>query len=338
MLDPLNIKYFRFAVGSDIGKETPNDISAKCIICGDSEKDQRQKRLHLFRKSSYTDDKIHCFNCEFSGNMYMFLKECNTNLYEQYKKEKRESNFNNLKQKHTEPKEYDDIDIGYTYKPKVKVKSFKFPKEFIPASESERGTMYLTGRNLGTEDIYFAPSGVNMGDKFLPIKDSIIIPLWYKKEKNLVYGFQARSIEGKTFYSYIPEENTGYKVWFGGNFPKKKGETVIVTESIFDSMSTGFKRENVCAILGASENEFLTKMFNNVIYCLDNQRKDMTSLQKSKELLERGERVFIWPKEIEEKDFNAMRINGWSGEMVKNLIKNNIFTGLKGILTLKLTR
>jgi len=345
MLDPINIKYFKFAVGDGIGKESINDISAKCIICGDSENDTRQKRLHLYRKSSYTNDKVHCFNCSFSGNMYMFLKECNSNLYEQYKKENRENNFHSIKEKrnHDQLKDAEQPNISFLYKQKEKekekeIKTFEFPKEFIPAEDREKSKNYLLGRKLKTDDIFFSEKNIKIGDKYIPVQNSIIIPLWYNKEKWLVYGFQARSIEGKKFYSYIPEENTGYKVWFGGGFPIKKEETCIVTESIFDSMSTGFKRKNVCAILGASENSFLKEMFKNVIYCLDNQRKDRTSLQKSKELLEKGEMIFIWPKEIEEKDFNAMIMNGYTEEEINKIIKNNIFIGMKGILKLKLIK
>lgn len=336
MLDPINVKYFRFAVGSDVGKETPNDISAKCVICGDSEKDARQKRLHLFRKSSYTDDKIHCFNCEFSGNMYMFLKACNTNLYEQYKKEKRETSFNNMKEKHQPKEDNEQPDFGYTYKKKAEVFSFQFPKEFIPAEDSPMAKAYLNGRELTTEDIYFAPTGIKMGDKFLPIKDSIVIPLWYKKEDNLVYGFQARSIEGKTFYSYIPEENTGYKVWNWFNIDKTKA--VFVFESVFDALSSGLPRDRIVAALGADLNDDRIGEIEEAIFCFDNQWQDATSKKKSLILLQDKYRVFIWPTDIEEKDANGWLKNHHSPMNFARIILSNILSGSKGVLKLKLAR
>lgn len=336
MLDPINVKYFRFAVGSDIGKETPNDISAKCVICGDSEKDARQKRLHLFRKSSYTDDKIHCFNCEFSGNMYMFLKACNSNLYEQYKKEKRETNFNNMKEKYTQPKEEEQPDIGYTYKRKSEVHTFQFPKEFIPAEQSDKAKAYLSGRELTTEDIYFAPTGIEMGEKFLPIKDSIVIPLWYNKEANLVYGFQARSTEGKTFYSYIPEENTGYKVWNWFNIDKTKA--VFVFESVFDALSSGLPRDRIVAALGADLNDDRISEIEEAIFCFDNQWQDATSKKKSLILLQDKYRVFVWPTDIEEKDANGWLKNHHSPMNFARIILSNIVSGSKGVLKLKLAR
>jgi len=329
MLDPINVKYFRFAVGSDIGKETPNDIAAKCIICGDSEKDVRQKRLHLYKKSGYDDDAIHCFNCEYTGNMYSFLRDTNSNLFEQYKKEKRETSFNNLKQKKKEPELAGEF---YKYKPKEKteLKTFRLPKPFIKASESEKATAYLKRRMAPVEEFYFSEKSFKFGEKYLPLEDCIIIPLWFDRAKGLVYGFQGRSVEGKTFYTYIPDENTGMKVWLGGEYGEE-GDIVLVAESVFDAMSMGFKLNAVGAVLGASENEYFDKHFRNVVYCLDNQRLDPTSKKKSKDLLKKGSHVFIWPKGIQHKDFNALLTSGMPASEIKIMIVENTFSGMKGI-------
>ena len=330
MIDPINVKYFKFAVGSDIGKETPNDISAKCIICGDSEKDSRKKRLHLYRKSNYDTDIVHCFNCEWKGNMYSFLKETNSNLFEQYKKETREANFNNLKQK----KETPQPEISYNYSSKKekkdKIKTFKLPNELIKASENNRARDYLENRLVDVDEFYYAPSDIKFQGKYLPIKDSIVIPLWYNTDKWLVYGFQARSIEGKRFHTYIPEENSGLKIWYGGKFGER-GNIVLVAESVFDAMSMGFKKEGIGAVLGASENSYFKEHFHNVVYCLDNQRIDPTSKEKSKELLKKGEYVFVWPKSIQEKDFNALLKSGMPKEEIKQMIIENTFRGIKGM-------
>ena len=330
MLDPINVKYFRFAVGSDIGKETPNDISAKCIICGDSEKDARQKRLHLYKKSGYDDDAVHCFNCEFTGNMYSFLRDTNSNLFEQYKKEKRQSSFISMKKKKEEP---ELAGAFYQYKPKVEkstLKTFKLPKPFIKASENEKATAYLERRMAPVSEFYYSEKSFKYGEKYLPLEDCIIIPLWFNRAKGLVYGFQGRSIEGKTFYTYIPDENTGMKVWVGGEYGQED-DIVLVAESVFDAMSMGFKLKSVGAVLGASENEYFDKHFKNVVYCLDNQRLDPTSKKKSKELLKKGEHVFVWPKGVQYKDFNALLTSGMEPPEIKMMIIENTFSGMKGI-------
>jgi len=331
MLDPINVKFFKFAVGSGIGKETPNDISAKCVICGDSEKDERQKRLHLYRKTQYENDVVHCFNCEFSGNMYSFLREYDTTLFEQYKREKRETSFNNLKEK---KQDTEAVVMQNTYKKKSKIFTFPFPKEFIPSEENEKAKKYLSGRKLTCDDIYYSPDGIKLGEKYIPIKDCIVIPLWHNKELGTVYGFQARSIEGKTFYTYIPDENTGYKVWNWFGIDKTK--PIFVFESVFDAKSSGLPEDRIVAALGADLNEDRINEVNEAIFCFDNQFKDPTSKKKSTDLLQNGFRVFVWPTNIEEKDSNKWLQNSTNGESFARIILTNIESGGKGVLRLKL--
>jgi len=335
MLDSIDVKYFRFAVGSDIGKETPNDISARCIICGDSEKDIRQKRLHLYQKSSYDSPAVHCFNCEFSGNMHSFLRETNSVLFEQYKKEKRETSFNAMKQKHVEKETDEIIDIGYTYK-KKQVYNFEFPKEFIPASDSEEAKVYINGRSLSTKGVFYSPVDISVGDKYLPIKDSIIIPLWYKRDQNLVYGFQARKIKEKRFYTFIPEQNTGYKVW--NWFEIDKTQPTFIFESVFDAMSSGLPRNRIVAALGADLNDDRISELKEAIFCLDNQHKDRTSKIKSTELLQNGYRVFVWPTDIQQKDSNSWLQETNPEKSFAHIILSNLMVGNKGVLKLKLSK
>ena len=76
MLDRVDIKYFKLAVGSNIGRETDNDISARCPICGDSSKKKNSKRLHLYTKGDITN--INCFNgdCQCQNKtVYSFLRD-----------------------------------------------------------------------------------------------------------------------------------------------------------------------------------------------------------------------------------------------------------------------
>lgn len=334
MLDPINVKFFKFAAGVGIGKETPNDISAKCVICGDSEKDERQKRLHLYRKTQYENDVVHCFNCEFSGNMYSFLKAYDTTLFEQYKREKREASFNNMKSKKED--NTDSIVIQTTYKKKVKVFSFPFPDDFIPAEENLKAKRYLAGRKLPTDGIYYSPEGINLAGKFIPIKDCIVIPLWFNEAERSVYGFQARSIEGKTFYTYIPDENSGYKVW--NWFGIDKSKPVFVFESTFDALSSGLPRERIVAALGSDLNDDRIGEIDEAIFCLDNQFQDLTSKTKSLKLLKDGYRVFIWPNSIQDKDSNSWLQHTTSTKSFAHVILPNIMSGGKGILRLKLSK
>jgi len=470
-LEHINVKYFKYAC-DEIGKETPVDINAKCIICGDSDKDKRQKRLHLYTKANYDGDAIKCFNCEWTGNMFSFLREVDSSLFELYKKETREKSFNNLKRKHHEKKEYNDaaIQMG-SYKRKARTESgtskadgvygsdsktetggsdesfsqnngysegeidetnsgrsgrdlqihsgkepqrldendggqgvnvgrkrnysfsmsgfagangveleesgttnavsnepiresesgsngtdnehqtsddkvkglgklpddvFEMPDEFRPACESADAVGYLRGRGLDPEFYYYSPDWINFNGKSMPLKHAIIVPLWVLKDDNVMYGFQARHIDTKFFYTYIPEENTGFKVWNWYNIDKSK--PTFIFESVFDAESSGLPQDRICAALGADLNdERLAELFEP-IFCFDNQRYDETSRIKTVKLLKRGFRCFVWDKQIQYKDTNDAIQGGLPKPDMAKYILSHLETGMTGIIKTKLKR
>jgi len=325
MLDPVNVKFFKFAVGSDIGKEGVNDVSSRCIICGDSQKNKHMKRLHLYRKSSYKEDRVACFNCGWHSNMYGFLKETNSNLFDQYRAEKRQDSFNSMKRK-KEPQP----SIEFEYKVKQKLKLFDVPDEFIQAKDNKNASDYLKKRMVPEEDFFYSESGFELHGDYRPIGGCIITPLWYSREDEILYGFQARSIEGKTFYTYIPEQNTGMKVWCGIDF-QYEGDLILVSESVFDSKSMGISNENIGAILGSTDNDHFDENYKYVIYCLDNQHHDHTSKKRTKQLLKSGKHVFVWPKQVVYKDFNEMLTSGVELSTIKEMITSNVYDGMKGL-------
>lgn len=86
MLSPIDIKYFKLAVGNAT-KDSDTDIAVKCPICGDSKIHKNSKRLHLYQKNNIT--LVKCFNggCEVNNNMYNFLKLYYPDLLSSYKNE-----------------------------------------------------------------------------------------------------------------------------------------------------------------------------------------------------------------------------------------------------------
>ena len=65
-----------------------------------------------------------------------------------------------------------------------------------------------------------------------PINDYLVIPLYCN---NKMYGFYSRSMNEHKFYTYIPDKNTGFKVWNLYNIDTTK--PVYVFEGIFDALS-----------------------------------------------------------------------------------------------------
>jgi len=467
-LEHINVKYFKYAC-DEIGKETPVDINAKCVICGDSDKDKRQKRLHLYTKTNYDSDALKCFNCEWTGNMYSFLREVDSSLFEQYKKETREKSFNTLKQKRKEFKnaaiqmgsyqrttgtksgtseadgihgsdsktetggsdesfsqnnghsegEIDETNSGrsgrdlqihsgkeprrldandgdqgvnvgrkrnYSFsmsgfagangiepeessqaneRPNEPIREsesgidggddasqtsgdtlkdlgilpddvFEMPDEFRPAWESADAVGYLQGRGLDPSLYFYSKDWITFRGKSMPLKNCIIVPLWVLKDDNVLYGFQARSIESKFFYTYIPDENSGFKVWNWYGVDKSK--PTFIFESAFDAESSGLPLDRVCAALGADLNETRLEELHEPIFCLDNQRMDETSRRKTVQMLRKGYRAFVWDKTMPYKDTNDAIRGSYSKSDVAKYILSHLESGMTGMIKAKLKR
>ena len=88
MLNPIDVKYFKIAVGqSRIKHESSVDIQCRCPICGDSQKSKNKARLHLYFRDG--ESRVNCFNeCKVRNRtMYGFLRDFYPELLEGYRQE-----------------------------------------------------------------------------------------------------------------------------------------------------------------------------------------------------------------------------------------------------------
>lgn len=107
-LDEIDSRYFMMVMSGEIGTIGDADISASCPICNEGKSYGRKKRFHLYIKDSYDSANVKCFNCNYSSNMYGFLKENHPSEFQLYQNEKRGSSLNELKMSfgfEEEPKE-----------------------------------------------------------------------------------------------------------------------------------------------------------------------------------------------------------------------------------------
>jgi hypothetical protein len=224
-LSTIDVRYFKLAVGQEnIGKENSVDIVARCPVCGDSQKNKNSKRLHLYIKNNET--RINCFNgdCEVNNKTtYGFLKSFYPNLLENYKRENFIQNLNTLSgtesedvfagiaeniNKSTQPPNNQQI------KPVVTHNLFKYFENIL---EHDEALSYLAKRGFdyfnSKFEWYFGKQDLRIGDKLYKLTNSLIIPLYYEEE---MYGFYSRNIHNKEFFTYMPEQNIGYKIfnWF----------------------------------------------------------------------------------------------------------------------------
>ncbi len=320
-------------------KEKQNDIACKCIVCGDSAKNASSKRMHLYTKESYEDRGIvRCFNgdCEYSASLYTFIKEYSPSLLSGYIAETGNKSLETL--------ENEEMVVMRSKKvtPKV-VKGkdlFEVPTEFLELNsngnlahkylEQERGLDYEPEKY---GKWYYCNDKLMVGGKEIYLKNKIIIPLYEDGSFDKYYGFYSRSLDQKFFHTFIPDNNSGYKIWNWCNIDRTK--PVYIFEAIFDAISSGL--DNCIAILGSSIDKSRIRELNEPIFVYD---CDKTGIIKSKKMAEKH-KVFIWPSSLktrfgEKLDLNMLLKKGVTKEQLSQMIIKHTYSGVEAIVKLEL--
>lgn len=327
MLNSINVKYWELAHSSeDLGYYKEDDYNARCDVCGDSKKRKNLKRLHLYRKPSYDDDSVKCHNCGETFTMYSYLRDHHPALLPSYAQEMGMTKLDNLQ---SVPRILNIQEVKKTNT----LFTFNKPPEFNnPTAEVGK---YLKSRGFskdilneklkGDFKVYISNGTIQLLDKTVSLKNYIIIPLL---ENGKWYGFYSRSLDTKTFYTYLPPQNTGYKLW--NYFTVNKKDTVYIFEAIFNALSTSLPG---IACLGSDIDEDKLKTLSKPVFVFDN---DETGVLKSLKYAEKGHKIFIWPSEIKQKDVNDLLRDGWTVEQIDKFITDNIFEGITAIIRLKM--
>jgi len=319
MLREVNRRYFLKAVqGAKIKKDTPYEIQCNCPLCGD-----KKYRLHLYHNKQKNIDLVHCFNAGCVLDSPMTFKRAlpylNPSLEEAYKKEtlmeiisnsyiKEDNPLKSLLQKKKSAVADTGIDFLHFFRDCKKSKRcLEYLKKRLKWQSKDDfsrdfqilGNVYYNGKKEETR--FFEHSSEK--DKKHYVKDSIIIPI---RDKGREVGFYSRALEDRRFSTFLLPDIP--KFW--KNCPVS--EMQIVTESIFDSVSTGF--ENIGAMLSADTPPEISPP-ENCIVAFDNDKTGFEKLYKEIENTISGKgkykRFFIWPYSfrgvvIEEKDFNEL--------------------------------
>ena len=332
MLNPLDVKYFKMAVGSSrISKETPDDIAVKCPICGDSHTGKKA-RLHLYKKGDVT--LVNCFNgdCPCKNKpVRKFLRQFFPDIEFAYNRESF-SEKNLLKSVSDELDFTKHIETSFlTHKVKTNEAQFKFtnglksalkPIEGSPAEQylKSRGFEISDSKNLG--QWFWCPTDLKIGDQLFKTSKSIVIPLYWQ---NNIYGFYSRHLTEKIFYSYINPSAQGFKVWNWFNIDKTK--PVYIFEGIFDALSaikSGLTNSVAC--MQATLPEDRISELAEPVFCLDNDRIGLKNILK----LCRNYKVCVFDNPY--KDCNEMLLAGLD---VKSEIDNHIETGIKAEIKIR---
>ena len=283
----------------------------RCPLCGDSKKHKNKARGYVYPLKA--DMNYKCHNCGASSTFSNFLKSLDPTLHKQYIFEKFQTRNTGKGSIIEKPK--------LDFKKPVFKKQLDLPK----ASEVSVAKEYLEKRMLDPTQFYFAKKfreWVNTKKQTFDTigrdESRIIIPM-YDTERNLI-GFQGRAL-GPNFVKYIT-------VMLQENAPKIYGldkintnQTVYVVEGPFDSTFV----ENSVALCG-SDGDMAHLEGSDIVYVYDNEPRNKEILQRIERCIDRGEKVIIWPKNIQDKDINDMVL---AGHDIMSMLKSNIYSNLE---------
>jgi transcription elongation factor Elf1 len=287
-----------------------NLYNFRCPICGDSQRNKNKARGYLYSVKSNTNFK--CHNCGASLSFNNFLKELDTTLYKQYTLEK-------FKEGHT----------GRNFV--VEEPKFEFVKPIFQAklnlpkaSEVPAAKKYLEKRKLNPQKFYYA-------DKFKEWTNSqiytfpdtqydeprIIIPLYHNHQ---LIGYQGRSLGlSKIKYITIMLDEDAPKIY--GLDEVDTSKPIYIVEGPFDSTFV----KNSIAMCG-SDVSVTSFGWRDYIYVFDNEPRNREIVNRISKTINRGDKVIIWPTNIQHKDINDMVLAGLN---VMNVLKLNTYSGLE---------
>ena len=314
-MDFVDVKYINLISSrfQKFKKVKNNLYNFRCPICGDSQKNKSKARGYLYQVKNNTNFK--CHNCGVNISFNNFLKQIDAAIHKQY-------TFEKFKEGNTGKNFIVDEPVF-----KFEVPKFK-PKLDLPkASSNTNAKLYLEKRKLNPDKFYYSDKFKKWTNSLQPIFDStendeprIIIPLFYQ---NTLVGFQGRALgPNKIKYITVMLNDDAPKIY--GLDEVKKDQTVYITEGPFDSTFIS----NSIALCGA-DGDVGKWGIDNCVWIYDNEPRNAEIHRRIEQCISRGDKVVIWPSNIQEKDINEMVLSGLD---VQSVIELNTYSGLEAKL------
>jgi transcription elongation factor Elf1 len=323
-MDFVDVKYINLISGRfhKFKKVKHNLYNFRCPICGDSQKNKNKARGYLYQVKNNTNYK--CHNCGVNVSFNNFLKQIDTVIHKQYIFEKFKEGNTGKNFTVEEPKfNFQEPDFFTKREKSENLKKLDLPK----ASLNLNSKKYLESRKLNPDNYYYTEKFKEWTNSLQPTFDStnqdeprIIIPLLYQ---NKLVGFQGRALgPSKVKYITIMLDDDAPKIY--GLDKVQKNKTVYITEGPFDSY---FVR-NAIALCGA-DGDISKWGISDPVWIYDNEPRNAEIHSRISKVIDRGEKIVIWPSSVSEKDINDMILSGLD---VQSVIESNTYSGLEAKL------
>ena len=292
----------------------------RCPYCGDSQKRRNKARGYLFKIKN--DFVFKCHNCGMGRTLSNFLKDQDSFLHDQY-----------VMEKFKEGKSGKGTTVP---KPKFNFKEPKFVKhdtgleKISDLNISHPARVYLEQRGIKDLDyFYYCPkfkewtnSQKKTFDTLRQDGPRIIIP--FKDKQGNLFGYQGRSLAptAKIRYITIMLDEEQPKIF--GLDRINTDESIYIVEGPFDST---FIKNSVA--MAGSDADIRSFNWSDHIWIFDNEPRNREIVARISKVIDRGEKVVIWPTKIKEKDINDMHL---AGHDVQSLVDCNVYRGLEATL------
>ena len=292
----------------------------RCPYCGDSQKRRNKARGYLFKiKNNFT---YKCHNCGVGRSLANFLRDQDTHLYDQYIMEKFKEGSTGKGTKTPNPK--------FTFtEPKFVTKKVDLEK-ISDLNISHPARVYLEQRGIKDLDyFYYCPKFKEWTNKQKKTFDTlrqdsprIIIP--FKDKEGNLFGYQGRSLAPKAKIRYITIMLEEEQPKIFGQDRINTDESIYIVEGPFDST---FIKNSVA--MAGSDADIRTFGWSDHIWIYDNEPRNREIVARISKSIDRGDKVVIWPKNIQQKDINDMHL---AGHDVQTLVESNVYQGLTATL------
>ena len=295
----------------------------RCPYCGDSQKNKNKTRGYIYAYKN--DHNFKCHNCGLSRSFTNFLKDQDVVLHDQYVMERYKSGLTGRATNTPSP-------VIPSSKPNFVKKDFDLER-ISELNKSHPARTYLEKRKIPDRclrELYYCDNFKKWtNDQKYTFSDvtndepRIIIPL---KKDRTIFGFQGRSLSPKNKLRYVTImlDDEAPKVYGLNRINKTK--PIYIVEGPFDSLFL----DNAVAMAG-SDIDCRSFGWSDYIWVFDNEPRNREIVNRISKSIDRGEKVVIWPSNIQQKDINDMSL---AGQDVKNLVESNIYQGIEAKLKL----
>jgi len=310
-------------------QKSENKFNARCVLCGDSQTKKNKARGYFYPQDNSIRYK--CHNCGISMGFSYFLKQLDSNLYNDYALETygdRNAKSNaTIKLEYSRPAPEPVVDA---------VKEPDLLSALLPRldtlDDDNEAVQFCLKRQIPRaqfHNLYFVDDVRKIEQLSPRYRDTIrtseprlVLPFYDHKLQ--LSGITCRALRGESLRYLTLKVKENAPLIFGLDRLNMR-KRILVVEGPIDSLFL----ENCIAVAGTAFNKVHELGLPNLTVIFDNQPRNPEVMKLMGSVVRAGKPVVIWPDEITAKDVNDMVLAGLD---VQKIIDTHTYSGLEAQL------